>query len=90
MLSFDSFLIKKLSLAIEEGFKISSRNIGIAEPGEKVAILLDESGSMQGQPFNVGKSLMASMLCGLDKSLTFGKKNEFSFRSLNRDFALSL
>ena len=71
-LNLDSFLIKKLSLAIEEGFKISSRNIGIAEPGEKVAILLDESGSMQGQPFDVGKSLMASMLCGLDKSLTIG------------------
>ena len=70
--SYDSFLIKKLSLAIEEGFKISSRNIGIAEPGEKVAILLDESGSMSGEPFNVGKSLMASMLCGLDKSLTIG------------------
>ena len=71
-LNFDSFLIKKLSLAIEEGFKISSRNIGIAEAGEKVAILLDESGSMSGEPFNVGKSLMASMLCGLDKSCTIG------------------
>ena len=71
-LKVDSFLIKKLCLAIEEGFKISSGNIGIAEHGEKVAILLDESGSMQGQPFNVGKSLMASMLCGLDKSLTIG------------------
>lgn len=68
----DSFLIKKLSLAIEDGFKISSRNIGIAESGEKVAILLDESGSMHGEPFNIGKSLMASMLTGLDKSSTIG------------------
>ena len=68
----DSFLIKKLSLAIEDGFRISSRNIGIAEPGEKVAILLDESGSMHGEPFNIGKSLMASMLTGLDKSSTIG------------------
>jgi len=72
LLKIDSFLIKKLSLAIEEGFKISSRNIGIAEDGERVAILLDESGSMSGKPFNVGKSLTASMLCGLDKSNTIG------------------
>lgn len=68
----DIFLIKKLSLAIEDGFRISSRNIGITEPGEKVAILLDESGSMYGEPFNIGKSLMASMLTGLDKSSTIG------------------
>ena len=71
-LKVDSFLIKKLCLAIEEGFKISSGNIGIAEHGEKVAILLDESGSMHGVPFNIGKSLTASMLCGLDKSSTIG------------------
>lgn len=63
----DRFTIKKVTQALEEAFKISSRNIGIAEPGERVAILLDESGSMSGQPFNIGKALMASMLCGLDK-----------------------
>ena len=71
-LNADKFIIKKLIKAVEDAFLISSRNIGISEPGEKVAILLDESGSMQGQPFNVGKSLMASMLCGLDKTNTIG------------------
>lgn len=71
-LNADKFIIKKLIKAVEDAFIISSRNIGIAEPGEKVAILLDESGSMSGQPFNVGKTLMASMLCGLDKTNTIG------------------
>lgn len=65
--SIDKFKLKKVIQALEEAFKISSRNIGIAESGERVAILLDESGSMRGQPFNIGKTLMASMLCGLDK-----------------------
>jgi 60 kDa SS-A/Ro ribonucleoprotein len=74
---------KKLLQAIEDGFIISARNVPIVEQGERVALLLDESGSMGGfygsesdmtstQPFMIGKTLMASMLCGLDKANTVG------------------
>jgi uncharacterized protein with von Willebrand factor type A (vWA) domain len=74
-LNFDRILIKKIIAAVEDGFKISAMNIGLVEKGEKIAILLDESGSMgdrQGSPFYIGKTLMASMLTGLDKTDTVG------------------
>jgi len=74
-MSIDRFKSQKLLKAIEDGFVLSSGNIGIASGNEKVAILLDESGSMGGwgshetgkEPFSIGKTLMASMLAGLDK-----------------------
>jgi len=68
----------KILKAIEQGFIYSSKNISIVEDGESVAILLDDSGSMGWMkepaktPFNIGKTLMASMLCGLDKDRTLG------------------
>ncbi len=73
--SIDMFRHKKLLKAIEQGFIYSSKNIPIVEEGESVAILLDESGSMgceykKVSPFMIGKTLMASMLCGLDKEKT--------------------
>jgi 60 kDa SS-A/Ro ribonucleoprotein len=68
----DTFVIKKIVRAIEDGFMISARNVPIVEDGEKCALMLDESGSMSGKPFEIGKTLMASMLCGLDKDLTVG------------------
>ena len=80
-LSMDKIKAKKVLKSIEKGFIISARNIPIVEEGESIAILLDESGSMGGwngdsldakTPFAIGKTLMASMLTGLDKDKTLG------------------
>ena len=83
-MNMDKIKAKKVLKAIEQGFIISARNVPIVEDGESIAILLDESGSMGGgywhseelmdgnSPFNVGKTLMASMLTGLDKDKTLG------------------
>jgi len=68
----DRIKTKKIVKAIENGFIASAKNIPIVEDGEKVALMLDESGSMSGTPFNVGKTLMAAMLTGLDKDNTIG------------------
>lgn len=79
-MDMDRIKAKKLIKAIEDGFILSARNIPIVEDGERVALLLDESGSMGGMygkptdktPFYVGKTLMASMLTGLEKENTVG------------------
>lgn len=74
-ISFDRIKINKILDSIEKAFIISARNVPIVEDHETVAILLDESGSMgdrQGSPFYIGKTLMASMLAGLDKSRAVG------------------
>lgn len=74
-LNFDRILIKQIVAAIEDGFKISAMNTGLVKDGEKIAILLDESGSMGGNvgtPFYIGKILMAAMLTGLDTNNTVG------------------
>ena len=81
-MNMDRIKAKKILKAIEQGFIYSSKNIPIVEDGESVAILLDESGSMGGYygdidmtekyPFMIGKTLMASMLLGLDKDKTLG------------------
>jgi len=81
-MNIDRILAKKLIKAIEDGFIISGRNVPIVDEGEKVAILLDESGSMGPSysrtetdstcPFGHGKALMASMLTGLDQENTVG------------------
>lgn len=71
-LNFDRFLIKKLISSVETGFKISARNTGLVEGDERIAILLDESGSMSGKPFEVGKTLMAAMLTGLNTNNAIG------------------
>ncbi len=78
-LDMDRILAKKLIKAIEDGFIISARNIPIVEDGERVALLLDESGSMgynpditAKTPFNLGKTLMAAMLTGLNPENTVG------------------
>ena len=81
-MSTDKIKVKKVLKAIEQGFIISARNIPIVEQGESIAILLDESGSMGSwgaqekltdtTPFMRGKTLMASMLTGLDKDRTLG------------------
>lgn len=80
-ISYDRIKIKKVLKAIEDAFTLSAKNVPIVEDGESVAILLDESGSMGGwgsesltstSPFMLGKTLMASMLTGLDKTRTVG------------------
>lgn len=74
-LGMDRILNKKLVKAVEDGFILSARNVKLVEEDEKVAVLLDESGSMgeaEGSPFMIGKTLMASMLTGLDKNNTVG------------------
>lgn len=71
-INFDRFLIKKLISSVETGFKISARNTGLVEGDERIAILLDESGSMSGKPFEVGKTLMAAMLTGLNTNNAIG------------------
>lgn len=64
----------KILACIEKAFLISAKNIPIVEDGERVAILLDESGSMSSRSqvsnlsyFEIGKILTASMFGGLDK-----------------------
>ncbi len=72
---FDVFKVKAIKEALNKAFGISSRNINIAKDNEKVALLLDESSSMgngYNSPFTIGKTLMASMLCGLDKKNVIG------------------
>jgi 60 kDa SS-A/Ro ribonucleoprotein len=71
-INMDRILNKKVLRAIEDGFMISARNVPIVEDGETCALMLDESGSMSGKPFEIGKTLMASMLCGLDHDRTVG------------------
>ncbi len=71
-LNTDQITIRKVLNSIEQGFILSAKNVNIVEEGERVALLLDESGSMSGQPFTVGKTLMASMLAGLDNGNAIG------------------
>jgi hypothetical protein len=92
-IQIDKFKSKKILKAIEDGFVLSAGNIGIVQPGEKVALLLDESGSMQGwgradddkTPFAIGKTLMAAMLVGLDKENTIGWLWADNAREVNID-----
>lgn len=77
-LSIDEFKKDIVKKALERAFGLSAGNTNIAEDGEKVAILLDESGSMGGmgyygagqedkkQPFYIGKVLASSMKVGMD------------------------
>lgn len=82
-MNMDKIVLKKLIRGIEDGFILSAKNLSIVEEGERVALLLDESGSMGGgwgsrgredgqTPFSLGKTIMASMLTGLDHDKTVG------------------
>jgi len=75
-LSIDEFKKGIVKKALERAFGLSAGNTNIAEDGEKVAILLDESGSMGGfmssgdnknQPFYIGKVLASAMKVGMDE-----------------------
>lgn len=71
--------LKIVKKALERAFGLSAGNTNIAEEGEKVAILLDESGSMGGfygygsnrdeskkDPFYIGKTLASAMKIGMN------------------------
>ena len=91
-MGIDRFLAKKLLKAIEQGFIISANNIPIVEGDEKIAIMLDESGSMgsgsnEKSPFSIGKTLMASMMTGLDKDNVVGYLWADSARQVDIDMS---
>jgi len=77
-LSIDEFKKRIVKKALERAFGLSAGNTNIVEDGEKVAILLDESGSMGGfygyggdenktQPFYIGKTLASAMKIGMNE-----------------------
>lgn len=83
--NIDRFIIKELVNSLEYGFSLSAKNIEFVEENEKVAILLDESGSMDGSPFENGRALTASLLSGLDKKNTIGYLWATRAREINID-----
>lgn len=77
-LNIDRIVRNNILESIEVGFAYSARNVGLVEGDEKIAILLDESGSMSSMvagpkgrqtisSFEIGKVLVASMFGGLKK-----------------------
>lgn len=77
-LNIDRIVRNNILESIEVGFAYSARNVGLVEGDEKIAILLDESGSMSTNvdgpkgrqsisSFEIGKVLVASMFGGLKK-----------------------
>lgn len=83
-LNMDRLVAKKIIKAVEDGFIASGKNLPFVKEGERVALLLDESGSMDGvwsnrggpantsAPFYLGKTMMASVLTGLNPDNTVG------------------
>lgn len=78
-MNIDRIVRNNILESIEVGFGYSARNVGLVEGDEKIAILLDESGSMSSMvagpgnkrqsisSFEIGKVLVASMFGGLKK-----------------------
>ena len=69
----------KLLAMIEDGFSKSAGNLGIVEPHETVAFMLDESASMTWTPqlndmtpFDIGKVMMAATMSGVNKDNAIG------------------
>lgn len=58
-LNIDEFYIKYLKQTLVKAMTLSSENLNLKG---KTALLLDESGSMHGRPFDYGKSLCASLM----------------------------
>lgn len=84
-LAIDEFKKKIVKKALERAFSLSAGNTNIADDNEKVAILLDESYSMSGQPFDVGLTLAASMKSGMneDNCLFYTWADRCTKRELN-------
>jgi hypothetical protein len=98
-ISMDAITRNQLLEAIETGFVISARNVPIVQGDERVAILLDESGSMSSgnlsgmSYFEIGKVLVASMFGGLKKGnvttwLWSDTAREVSIKSSPMDWVL--
>ena len=66
----DSMVVQKLLNVIEKAFSIASGEVQIVKEGERVAVVLDESGSMDGDPFKIASVLMASLLTKLNPANT--------------------
>jgi 60 kDa SS-A/Ro ribonucleoprotein len=64
-LKLDEFDKEFVKTTLETAFTKSAKNTGLVASDERIAILLDESGSMSGLPFHYGKVLAASMLLAL-------------------------
>lgn len=63
-LTIDEFRKESIRKALETAFAKSAMNTELIDSNDKIAIILDESGSMCGQPFDIGKTLAAStVLC---------------------------
>lgn len=58
-LNIDEFYIKYLKQTLVKAMTLSSENLNLKG---KTALLLDESGSMHGRPFDYGKTLCASLM----------------------------
>ena len=90
---FKKSIVKK---ALERAFALSVNNTNIIEDGEKIAVLLDESYSMNGKPFKIGKSLAAALKVGLnpDDCLFYTWADTCTLRDVNNmssfDFINSL
>jgi len=71
-LKIDSFLLRRVRTAIDTAFKISSEGMSIAGPGERVAVIVDSSGSMGNgsmniSPFHIATSMAAALFTKLDQ-----------------------
>jgi len=62
---FDKEFVKR---TLETAFAKSAMNTGLVESNDRIAIILDESGSMSGDAFKYGKILAASTLLALGES----------------------
>lgn len=71
-ISIDRFIIKNIISALDYGFSYSAKNVEFVKENERVAILLDESGSMSGAPFNNGRALTAALLSGMNEDNVIG------------------
>lgn len=68
--TLDAFTLKKIRGALETAFESAAKNIEIVEEGERVAVILDESGSMSGMPFKWGSVLAAAIVSKLNPDNT--------------------
>ncbi|MDD4804513.1 MAG: TROVE domain-containing protein [Candidatus Pacebacteria bacterium] len=77
-LKMDEFDKEFVKQTLETAFAKSAMNTGLVESNERICIILDESGSMSGDPFQYGKILAASTLLALGDSqvvfYTFAEK----------------
>ncbi len=89
----DMFAKKKVLEAIQYGFMLSATNLELADDGDRVALLLDESGSMGGyqndmdDKFFIGKVMMSAVMVQrrLDDTIGFLWADNTREVALNRE-----